>query len=153
VRVCVTACEVRYAALVGIARDGDAKVHGRKPRWPVGTLVAHIVGALGELVVSKALGIYWRPVIDRRDTAYGDVAGYEVKATQYPDGYLRLRADAKPDRPYVLVTGEPPALEIRGWIYARDGMRAEWWDERDGEYHVPQSALADWETRPFEVPS
>lgn len=52
--------EVRHGALVGVGRDLAAKAQGRTPLIAgSNTFLGNISGAVGELVVAKALGVYW----------------------------------------------------------------------------------------------
>lgn len=155
--------EIRYANHVGGLRQTWCEDHGLRSRNgpEAGGRRSHCVGALGELVVAKALGAYWNPRIDGPDRLrdperlYGDVLGYQVRATERDDGRLILHDEDRDRAVFVLVTGAPPRLYIRGWIYGADGkasttlqrVRADW----RAAYFVPHAALLPWIERPFVV--
>jgi hypothetical protein len=140
--------EVRHATLVGVGRDLTAKRQGRRPLIPgSNTFLGHITGALGELTVAKALGIYWDPNIGGNDHGAGDVGRFEVRATTRTPAGLVIRERDRDAAAFVLVTGTPPRLCIRGWCFARDAKRPEY--ARDGEYFVPAALLDPWDTRPY----
>ena len=139
--------EVRHAVLVGVGRTLAARSQHRRPRY-VGsiTFLGDIVGAVGELVVAKALGVYWAPNVGGNDHATGDVDGLQVRATMRTPPRLPIRETDQPaDQVFVLVIGQPPGMSIAGWLRAGDAKRAEWWDDRDHEWKVPVDALHEWD--------
>jgi len=102
------------------------------------------LGACGEIALCKALGYYWVPSVN----TFHDVAdvgrGIEVRATRRHDGRLIVRDNDPVDRWYVLVTGEPPRLTVRGCIRGHDARRNEWQRNPHGHrvaWFVPQHAL------------
>lgn len=103
-----------------------------------------ITGACGERAFCKARDIHWDSSVNtfHHEPDAGD--RWEVRATRRANGSLIVRDNDPPDRLYVLVTGEPPHMVVRGWMrgsearsdaYARNpnGYRPAWF--------VPQSAL------------
>lgn len=142
--------EIRNAVLVGVGRELAAQSQRRRHLFPArcGGLSCHIVGALAELAVAKAFGIYWTPNVGGNDHGTGDVEAFQVRASVQSDALLPIRDhDAEGDA-FVFVTGEPPCLTIRGWIWGREGMRDDWRCAPNGgppAWMVPQSAL-----RPFD---
>jgi hypothetical protein len=154
VAVEVTKSEVMHAVWVGGARHAVAISQGRHndivqvdADWQ-----CDIEGAIGELVVAKALGRFWTPNIGGNDKADGDVAGYHVRACRRRDGSLIIR-DADPDEAvFVLVTGEPFRLYIPGWLHAGSGKRPQYRRAPNGgppAYFVPAGDLQPWDGRPF----
>jgi hypothetical protein len=148
--------ELIHAVLVGTRRRLFANQQKRTSRFPYphegGNLMADIVGAIGELVVAKSLGIYWSPSVGARDSDVGDVAGYQVRATTIAGASLVIRDNDRDERPYVLVIGEPPRLTIAGWIYPPSARRVEWRRSPNGgppAYFVPAGSLRPWDERPF----
>ena len=103
-----------------------------------------IVGAAGELAVARFLGIDQELGINTFHTV-PDVGGnIEVRTTTREDGRLVVRNNDSPSRLYVLVTGTPPEMVIRGAIMGADARRPEWlWNPHNNvpSWFVPQSAL------------
>jgi len=103
----------------------------------------HILGALGEMAFCKAFGLYWKPTVNTFKSP--DVgATIEIRARHRHSHELILRPDDKFERTFVLVTGAPPILRVRGWINGSECQRDEWWAEhgnRPGAWFVAQDAL------------
>jgi len=128
----------------------------------------HLGGALGELAVSKALGLHWHLGASR----YGatDVGEYHVRTRYSHDHDLIVRDTDSADGVYVLVTSEYlatnpanvarrnereamkqllPLFRIWGWIVGQDARRPEWRRNYGGKgyaWFVPKSALSPVET-------
>lgn len=101
------------------------------------------VGCVGELAFSKYLGVPWDESVDTFHHI-PDVGEVEVRATRLDQGSLIIRDNDADDRVFVLVTGTPPCVEIRGWIHGRDAKRPEFLKDPNGyrpSWFVPQSAL------------
>lgn len=109
-----------------------------------------IVGACGEMAFAKARGMFWSPSVNTFHKS-PDITGrgrdIEIRSTERDDGHLLVRDNDAPERWYILVTGEPPVMCVRGYIKgsrakadefyrAPKGQRAAWW--------VPQSALSSF---------
>lgn len=121
-------------------------------------LRVNLLGACGEFAWSLFSGISWDPVLpklwDEAGKKYPDVGPFEVRAADDHDKRLILHQPWSPEckrgdpseRPFVLVTGEPPHdLAVRGWIMAADGQDKRWWtDPGTGRpaYFVPHAALS-----------
>ena len=158
VTVELSKAETIYAVMVGGARQSAAARQGRRndAARPDADWQCHIEGALGELAVAKALGVFWAPNIGGYDYA-GDVAGYHVRATVNPTGALIIHPKDPGEAPFVLVTGEPPYLHVRGWFYARDAKQTRYWRTTDNRgrplplpaYFVPAGDLIPFDGRPF----
>lgn len=99
----------------------------------------HLIGALGEYVMSKFLDVHFAPLIGRLDTDRCDVAGYQVRASTHPKSDLIVKRDAKPEEPYAHVrlrlAGSTPHAEVHGWILAEDAMRPDWWKTKAQGFH------------------
>lgn len=160
VPVALEASEVRHAALVGISRHLAALSQGRRNPDLTRTDAAwqcDIEGALGELAVAKALGVFWEPNVGGNDKNDGDVAGWHVRATARPAGSLIIHNRDPDDALFVLVTGEPPCLHIRGWLYGHEAKQTHYWRNAASNgaplprpaYFVPADDLMPWDSRPF----
>jgi hypothetical protein len=151
VTVTLTLHELAQAAHVGIQRHLRALRRGAHEPYgsPRDPWEACIGGAAGEMALAKHRNVFW--VDDPKLDYDGDVGSLQVRWTKYPNGHLLLYNRNPDDAYYVLVTGEPPVLCLRGFILAEEGKRDEYLaDERlrsDG-YMVPQSALTPIELLP-----
>ncbi len=147
--------ELTHGATIGIMRQISAIAHrrrevrgvrsGREWQWD-----AHIEGACAELAVARHLGLYWHALVRSVDPAAPcpDVgSNIQVKRRPAdPSGRkidLRLNDADLDECPYVLVVGNAPRYQIRGWILGRNGKRKEWSDPGDGRpcYFVPCDQL------------
>lgn len=139
--------EVDLAALVGVRRQaagcrlGLAEAQGYVgPGWDI-----NVLGAAAELAVAKAYGRYWDGYVGPPRRGTGDVAGWEVRHTLAVDGHLILHPGDRPEAAYILVTGRPPDLTIRGFAVGSDVMvdayRNHPLARRPGDWWVPQGAL------------
>jgi hypothetical protein len=150
-------CEVRHAALVGVGRYLAARAQGRRDLFVTdrGSLFVDLIGAFGEITVAKALGVFWSPNVGGNDSGPGDVMGLQVRASVRASSPLVIRPRDHDESAFVLVTGEPPCLCIRGWLYAADGKRPEYWQTRHNigpaAYFVPADELQPWDERPKET--
>jgi hypothetical protein len=150
----LTASELRLAATNGVERRIQALsknrkgAHGfnREEVWDI-----DIEGLAAELVVAKALGVYYVPVVGQLDTDLGDVMpGVQVRSSKHPNAHLLLhKSDADDDR-FVLVTGSSGNYTIRGWCYGHEGKALEYWRSFQGRtaYWVPQSVLRKFQPKP-----
>ena len=103
----------------------------------------HIEGACGEMCVAKHLGVYWDGSVN---TFKGDdlPGGAQVRTRSRHDYELIIRPNDDPNAAYILVTGKCPKYKIRGWIFAEDGRKDEWWKAYGGRppaHFVPHDAL------------
>lgn len=153
--------EVRVAAMVGVERNtramwqGSTHAYGAKGHdkgWQF-----NIVGTIGEYAVAKALGLY-APFSDSRADLYaGDLIfpafdgprGIQVRATTLDRGALLVHPRDPDDQPFVLVTGQPPRLTVRGWLFGFEAKDPVHWREagmRHPAFAVPQDVLRPIET-------
>lgn len=82
-----------------------------------------IFGCFGEMAVAKHLDKFWSGTVGQIDQT--DVGDFEVRYNSYGD-YLRVYEQDKPEKKYILVSGEPPVFQIMGWLYGVDGMLPEY---------------------------
>lgn len=117
--------------------------HGASGAWDL-----HIEGAMGELCVAKALGIYWDGAIDVFKKA--DLgSNIQVRTRRRHEYELIVRDDDKIEDRYVLVTGRCPCYVIRGYIFGLDAREPEWRKSHGGRepaFFVPQDALSPLKT-------
>lgn len=142
-QVTLTPREVAYAATAGIYRY-MAAVRRQRPQMegqPArGRWDTDIEGCCAEMALAKCLDRYWSGASET-----GDVGRYEVRSSPYPDAHLIILERDADDAPFVLVTGNAPDFQVRGWILGRDAKRDHYY--RGGAcghkpaYWVPQSAL------------
>lgn len=100
-------------------------------------------------------GVEWSPLFvpGQGFTKVADAAdGGEVRQTKWPNGSLVLHRPGvgkrldDPSARFDLITGEIPSFTWRGWLFATDGQREEFWRPRSeripfAAYFVPQSEL------------
>ncbi|MCU1616568.1 MAG: hypothetical protein JWO98_4108 [Frankiales bacterium] len=155
-QVQLTPSEFNAAVDIALERFQQSSTAGHNhastyERTWVKRLEEETIGACGELVLCKALGRFWSPSVNTFH-AIADVGqNIEVRATRRDEGSLILRDNDDPERWYVLVTGDPPTMTVRGCLRGRDGRRDEWLRDPHGyrrAWFVPQDAL-----RPPPIPS
>ena len=145
-KIILTSGELMLAAIMGSTRQVRSITSGKQHRHGADKekgFAMHITGAIGEMVVSKHLGIYY---VGGGDVKAPDLTnGDKVRCTPMSDGCLILHPDDKPHARYWLVTGSVNGTEfhVRGSIIAQDGMLDKYWrdDVREPAYFVPQGAL------------
>jgi hypothetical protein len=143
--------ESRAAIAVGVERQIEAILAGRRSRWPGDGWGQHIPGALAEAAVAKMLGLF--PIATPWARRYeGDGAGgYEVRSTSNPRGSLPVNAKDAPDRAFYLAIGQLREWEIFGPMLGRDAMVPRYWreDVPFPAYFVPREIVdryaAGWE--------
>lgn len=151
VTIVVAPADAALAAKVGAMRMRASRNTGRNPhRSQEGRSDEHrlwheTLGCLAEAAVAQHLGIAYDGSVNRFHDR-PDVGPFEVRATDRRDGCLILRDNDLPDRPYVLAvgTGRDPVIELRGWLYGREGRRGEWLRDPHGRrpcWMVPQASL------------
>lgn len=150
----MTSFELLHAAHAGVARNVSAIRDGRpleEGRRDLG-FERHIVGAIGEYAVARALGVCWRPAVGRLDTETGDIAGLQIKSTTNPAGELIVRPHDPGGFNYVLVVVRVPDVRIVGWFEGHAAKQPGYWREKDGKrvhraaFFVEQPELHAWET-------
>lgn len=144
---CVNDAGIRFlqARINGIADNYHPDGGRREGRNWLDHIAIEIMGVCAERAFCKATGRYApRPANAARGEP--DLDGViEIRGTDKPHGCLILHADDSDDCWFVLVTGCPPDMTIRGAIRGRDGKRRQWWrdptDRGRWAYFVPQGAL------------
>lgn len=112
--------ELRKAAYGGMERNIDAMKRGRtsrqgdRPYHEQNWWQSHIIGAIGEFAVAKALGLSWDPTIGHIDKK--DVGDFEVRTTELPNPVLRFRAHNDPRAHYILCGLKLNRVLIHGWL-------------------------------------
>lgn len=107
-------------------------------------IAEEIIGVCGEISACKALGWYWSPSVNTFHHTPDVGSDVEIRATAKDNGSLIHRDNDDPARWYILVTGEPPNMIVRGRIKGYDARRDEWVRNPHGHrqaWFVPQSAL------------
>ena len=154
IEVELTEAEWEYAAMIGVRRQIQAITKGFRAdalgcNSPRDGMQLNIMGACGEMVVAKWLGIPWDgggDDISKRH--HGDVGGLlEVRTTHSHDYPLRLNANDKPERIYMLVTGMGPTWQIQGFAKAAGVMRQEWFHDRPPPVGRSTGCPAFWVTQ------
>lgn len=141
----------------GIMRRGLAIKRGRKEFEgpPTDPWDKDIESCGSEFAVSLFTGLVWYSMAERPKDYPGDVGHLEVRHTKLEHGKLLLKKRDADDAPVFLVTGSLPVMRIRGWMYARDGKKPEYWcteKMREPCYMAPQCLLQPartWPRRPL----
>jgi len=153
-RIDLTMPEVMQAAFVGIMRRVNALKSGWTDRYgsPQNAWNIDIEGCCAELVVAKALDVFWQGYSRSPRKLPGDVGQWQVRSTWRENGRLIVHDEDNDATVFVLVVGTAPSYRIAGWIRAIDAKKKEFWDSGDGRnaYFVPQSSLNPWSQRPVE---
>ena len=148
----LTAAEQLQGAIVGAmrhiqgARRADFYGASQANAWQI-----DIEGALGEMAVAKAKGIYWSGDIGRTDTP--DVGKLQVRTTRRDNGRLILHKRDSDDEIFILATGENGTYNLKGWLLGYVGKRDEYWTDPVGgraAYFVPQAELNDMKNLKWE---
>jgi len=129
-RVVLTQIEMEVAALVGSRRRAESKKNGRKDRLEANdkqdAWASDIEGAAAEMAYCKWRNRYWSCGCETFHAA--DVGTKEqIRWTKWPNGFCRIYKEDLDDHYFVLVTGESPVFDIRGWISGADGKRLGPW--------------------------
>lgn len=141
--------EMIFAAIAATRRMMNAAEHGYQHRAGMDDKdgwTRHLLGAAGEVAAAKALNRYWN----------GDPAAFkaadigqrlQVRTRRCHWHELIIYPNDNPEHAYLLVTGTPPALVVRGWILGAEGMFPAWLtapdNGRPAAYFVPQKHLED----------
>lgn len=145
--------ELFRAAIVGITWHLESIWKESKPRvvfddaegWG-----ANIEGACGECAFAKGRGLYWAAHTNTY-TRFPDVGDVEVRTRTQHWHDLIIRKHDRPDRKYVLVTGQAypkPIYRLRGWIWGYEAMQPEYLANHGGKgeaFFVPADKLHDLE--------
>jgi hypothetical protein len=146
--VTLTGPEVSFASAVGLARQTEAIIQGKKDAhgfrgdpWGV-----HIEGALAEYATAKALNCFWPASVNtwkEPDLTLCGV-GIQVRLRSH-DHYDLLVREPDPEQDvYVLTLGTAPTFRVAGWLFGQDAKQARYRQDYAGRvpaYFVPQVDL------------
>lgn len=151
-KVSLTKKEFDEAVTVGNNRQAVHDKVGRYDNKVIKSgVAAHIQGAIGELVVSKYVGLPWdgkfknnEEWLSWRKTGH-DVSGLEVRFTTHRNGRLIIHEKDKNRSIYILVNEiGPMQYFIAGWIFGFEGKKDSYWEDVGyGRpcYYVPRDKL------------
>jgi hypothetical protein len=158
IRVSLSREEIELASNIGRERDRVHKLAGTHDGKVCNDGVQiHIDGAIAEYAVAKALNLEWTGKLYsasewgkiRRSNKDKDVGGFGVRASRHPSGRLILHPWDDDSTPFILVILFENEAVLKGWVYAKDGKKDEYWlDVGYGRpaYYVDSKALRhDWE--------
>lgn len=94
----------------------ESRKNGRKDESGAKSAAICILGAMGELVVSKLLGVPWEKPINKFKAP--DVGEFQVRTAPQSHQGLIFRPADNPDEIFILVTRvNGPHFIVRGWNY------------------------------------
>lgn len=148
IKVMLTPSEIMSGAIVGVMRQVQNINKGRVPAHGSGNendWQLHIEGALGEMAVAKALGIYWSGSLG--NLSHPDVGLLQVRTRSKHGWSLILHKEDNDDDIFVLAAGVNGSYTLDGWIYARDGKVEKNWKDLSKKnrwaYFVDKKELND----------
>lgn len=145
--VALTPDEAEEARACGKLRFDRAQRRKAQDHFGTPSLDSHVLGAGGERAFSKWLRIPWECTTGRYGGA-SDVAGCQIRAVSRTSLMLKVR-DSDPLRiPVVSIVGHGDRFWIRGWCFARDARRDEWYDD-PGDRGAPAWFVPNRELRPM----
>ena len=110
-----------------------------------GAFMAHYYGAIGELAAALALNVFPGFKINQFSTKESDLlGGLEVRHRKNLSHDLIIRDSDPDDKRFILTRGEPPDIEITGWIIGENGKKEEYRRNFGGYgpcWFVPAEAL------------
>lgn len=115
-------------------------------------LASHIEGALGEVCVAKALGLYFEPTVNTYGKAdIGEDIG--VRTTNKNGHGLLIRERDNPDHFYYLVIGSAPHYRVCGWVRGGDAKVDEYLaphiEGKRRVWRIPEEKLNSIDTHPI----
>lgn len=125
--VTLTWAEVKLATTLGVSRNMESLMRGRKHvagddkarGWD-----QHIEGVAGEMAFAKWCGRYYDPTLNTFKTGGDGVGNIQIR-TSARDSLL-IRPGDHDNVPYVMVYGRIPTFCMAGWILGADAKREEW---------------------------
>lgn len=150
VKIALTPEERHLAVVVGSTRHMTSTIAGRqdnlynKPWWE--GLTIHVLGCLGEIAVSKAVGINWPARINRYKAMPDIGEDIEVRHRADPTHDLIIRKNDDDNHYYFLTTGaiSDDEITVVGFIRGINGKLEEFLANHGGykeSYFVPQVYL------------
>lgn len=124
VEVELTIGEQASAAMVGVYRQLESVRKKSKDLTASkeSGYTLHILGSMAEQAVAKYLGLHWCAGLNTY-AAPDILPNYQTKWRSYDDGDLFVPTNCNEQDIYVLVTGQPPVMTLRGWISAGDAKK------------------------------
>jgi len=128
--------EMQRAADIGTRRRIGALSRKIAPRYGANNgwekpWAMDFLGAAGELVAARALGLHWTASLDPQRSESDLVGPYgtevEVRSAAMAHFNLIINPLDNDNTPFVLVTGVGPVFRIEGWIFAAEGKKPELW--------------------------
>lgn len=148
-KINLTNFEFAFGAQVGLMRGLMNKKKGRKDAYGCpndGGWTQNIEGSCAEYAISKLLNVHWDGSMENLKAC--DVIGLnypiEVRSTSHNGGRLILHPKDKDNNIFILLIGVAPNFEAKGWIYAKDGKKEEYYTDPLGNraaYFIPQEKL------------
>ena len=145
IRVRLTPPQVSHAHEVATTRHRNNLRDRRTARYGYrgDPFRVHLHGALGEKAVAIAFGITWTGSIG--DLSASDVGALQVRTTTHPHGRLILHPSDKDNDVFILAVLDGSAVDLAGWIMARDGKVEAYWCDPTGRgrpaFFVPRKAM------------
>lgn len=151
-RLQLTWDEVAQAAHIGVDRRIASRIrnltdaYGMAEDKPDVQWHREILGACGELVVAKALNLYWPMGVNQKKEE-ADLGGdVQVRTASHDTGLVIRPSDADFHR-FMYVIGVVPNFEVVGWMYGAEGKEEKWLKDPGNRgspaYFVPREALHD----------
>lgn len=137
--------ELQIALFVAMLRHANCCSRGQRNSYGLANdsdgLQNDADGCLGEFAFAKAFNRFWNGKIGH--VTNGDVGKVEVRSTRRPDGRLILHPEDLDDGRYVLARINRNRVDLRGWIYGKDGKQQQFWVTSVGRpaFFVPDEAL------------
>lgn len=107
-------------------------------------IAQEVGGCCAEYAVRKLLGAELVLPFDTFHKIPDILPDWEIRHTRHQNGRLIVRSNDDDDRRYVLVTGDPPELEVRGWLRGHEAKQEKFrwnpWKYRSC-WGVPQDEL------------
>lgn len=139
--------EIAMAASVAVHRGIDAIVHNRKNQHGfIGNgWTENIEGYGAEIAVSKALNLYYSAGAGKGFKGADVSEEIQVRWASQENYRLIVRAPDQTDHFYILVTGEAPTYDIKGFIPGQYAKQDKYYSNpgngRPDAWWVPQSDL------------
>lgn len=147
ISITLTTSEMRMACSVGIERQLSSLANKRKDQhgFTGNGFTVHVMGALAEAAVAKALNVFYTGSIDTFKQP--DVEWFQVRWTETESLIIRPADD--PTEKFVCVTGTGPDFVIRGWMTGVTAAANPSWRRAPGgrppAYFVPFEYLRELE--------
>jgi hypothetical protein len=142
--VTLTPQELEKAAYGGVQRRIRALQRQRtpnqkeRPEWEQKWWQSDIIGAIGEMAVSKAFGVDWHDLED--DVNGKDVLDYQVRTIENPSAGLRVRSHDSTEDIFILTEVRKNKALLHGYSTGAI-VRAHAWEEFPRCFTLPKEQL------------